>query len=75
MATEDSGEPREETGSTEDENTTQADLSSTGTTIEPDVGDDSSTNTDGASEASDPDESGGGAQSIEDMLLDRKSVV
>jgi cell division control protein 6 len=70
MPTEDSEGSSQEGDSTEDEQTTQADLSSAGTDHEDEVGDEFSEVDDDSSERPERDSSGEGSQSIEDMLLE-----
>jgi cell division control protein 6 len=70
MATEDSEESSQEGDSTGDEDTTQADLSSTSIDHEPQVTDEFSAPDDEQSEPTERDVSGEGSQSIEDMLLE-----
>jgi cell division control protein 6 len=70
MATEDSEGSSQEEDSTEDKQTTRADLSSPGTDHEAEIGDEFSEVDDDNSERLKRDSSGGGSQSIEDMLLE-----
>jgi cell division control protein 6 len=70
MATEDSEESLEERDSTEDDPTTQADLSSTSIDDVSEGGDELVAASDVESEQMERDESGGESQSIEDMLLE-----